>query len=601
MFGNTLRTRVLLAFSALSFTPLLIIGLYTYLLARQAVLEQARDHITSTARARHASIESWLAERRQDIFALAHLPILIQRVEGIDLERDADTRLLEGLLESTRAAGQPYESLTVYDSSWSVLARVRERNHTEEEFLTGSFKTGVENAQDVYFDAAHLHERGQVGSHFGLVIRTDGDKAVGYLVANLNLSKSLTPLMTDRSGLGDSGKAYIIGDDLQVLSEPFPSGERVAFDRQANPVHLECRAEQGRDVRQYRDFFGNMVLGTSMMLPLQGWAVVVEIDSKEVMKWERLLLTRVAVTFLIAIVAIILVSLWLSTVLGRPLASLAAVAHRIISGNTEERLGDMGTREANEVRLAVNRMLDELKNKETEIVRTATLATVGELTSRIAHEMRNPISSIRVNLQTICQASIPDSDCQELAEIAIGQAERLEEMLNEMLQYGKPLQLSPEEITFGELVEKSISSTGGLAEGRGVRIVVKDELGTQKLRVDCEHLTRAITNLLQNAIEATPSGTDVLIRACESEHRDGQFEIAVCDRGPGIPRECRERVFAPFFTTKSRGIGLGLANVKRIVEQHGGAVRADERPEGGAIFSIRLRQSENGGSGCLPS
>ncbi|MCC6487909.1 MAG: HAMP domain-containing histidine kinase, partial [Candidatus Hydrogenedentes bacterium] len=336
---------------------------------------------------------------------------------------------------------------------------------------------------------------------------------------------------------------------------------------------------------------GNQVLGTSMVLPIQGWAVVVEVDSNEVMKWERILLSRVAVTLLIAIVAIVLASLWLSSVLGRPLASLAAVAHRIISGHTEERLGNMGMREADEVRLAVNRMLDELKLKEREIVRTATLATVGELTSRIVHEMRNPISSIRVNLQTICQASMPDSDCQELAEIAISQAERLEEMLNELLHYGKPLELHPEDITFRVLMEKSLSGVNGLAADKEVHIAVKDEIGDQTLRIDTEYFTRAMTNLLQNAVEATPAGKDVVVRAYAPDPPGGEIEIAVRDRGSGIPHEYRERIFAPFFTTKSRGIGLGLANVRRIVEQHGGGVVVDEAPDGGTVFSIRLPQS----------
>jgi len=591
MFGNTLRTRVLLALSALALAPVLIIGFYTYFLAREAVLEQAYDHLTSTVRARHRMIESWLAERRQDISALAHLPILVQRIEGLELNRETDTRLLEGLLESTRAAGQPYESLTVYNNDWSVLARVRDRNHTEEEFLTATFKNGVENADDVYFDAAHLHELNQVGSHFGLAIRTDTNKSVGYLVANLNLSESLTPLLTDRSGLGDTGKSYIVAGDLQILTEPFATKQGIAFQHRANPVHLKCRTQQGQDVRLYRDFLGNQVLGTSMALPVQGWAVVVEIDSKEVMKWESILLSRVAVVLLIAIVAIIVASLWLSNVLGRPLASLAAVAHRIISGHTEERLGSMGMREADEVRLAVNLMLDELKTKEREIVRTATLATVGELTSRIVHEMRNPISSIRMNLQTICQASMPDSDCQELAEIAIGQAERLEEMLNELLHYGKPLELNPEDITFRALLEKSFAGVNGLAAHKHVRIVIKDEIGDRRLRVDSERLTRAIANLLQNAVEATPAGKNVIVRAYKPDRPGGEIEIAVRDCGSGIPHEYRERIFAPFFTTKSRGIGLGLANVRRIVEQHGGGVVVEKVPGGGTVFSIRLPRS----------
>lgn len=575
--------------SALSLIPLVVIGLHGYRIARQAVLDQVRERITSTVRARYAMIDSWLAERHQDINTLAHLPNLVQKIEGSG-NYDVDVRFLEGLLETTRATGQPYESLTVYDRHWSIVAHERDGSHTEDEILSENFRSHVESSKDVYLDIAHLHESNQVGSHFGIAIRTEANEAVGYLVANLNLSESLSPLLMDRSGLGRSGKAYLIANDLEVLTEPFESGQPLAFKCRANPVLLECQTGGGEDVREYVDFFGHTVHGTSMTLPVLEWGVVVEIDRKEVMAWEKSLLIRTLVTLSVLVVAIVLASLWLSNLLGRPLSHLAAVVLRITSGNSDERLGAMGIREANEVGLAFNRMLDELKKKERQIVTTATLAAVGELTSRIAHEIRNPISSIKLNLQTISQSPSQDANCKELAQIAIGQAKRVEDLVGEMLEYAKPLAMTVEDVAFEDLMATSVQDVKRLADEKGVRLVFKDNLVHRKLLVDAEHFSQALANLLKNAFEASPVGSQVEVQAYELKNELWKYAIEVRDHGLGIRSDVRPRLFTPFFTTKPGGTGLGLANVRRIVDLHGGSVVAENGREGGAVFTIKLQR-----------
>lgn len=250
----------------------------------------------------------------------------------------------------------------------------------------------------------------------------------------------------------------------------------------------------------------------------------------------------------------------------------------------------MNLEEAEEVRCAFNRMLDELRNKEEELVQSATLATVGELTSRVVHEMRNPLSSVKMNFQALQRSVEQNTENLELAEIAMSQLVRLESMLNELLQYGRPLKLTKKDVNVeslfhGVVVELRGASLEGQVE---VHFQIQPEVGD--IWVDVEQFTRVLVNLVRNAVEASPKGSQVEIHARSGGLSSGTTLIEVIDRGAGIREEQLEMLFKPFFTTKSEGIGLGLANVKKIIGLHSGQISAENGQTAGAIFTITLPQ-----------
>lgn len=228
---------------------------------------------------------------------------------------------------------------------------------------------------------------------------------------------------------------------------------------------------------------------------------------------------------------------------------------------------------------------------ERALAKTASLAAIGELTSSIAHEMRNPLSSIKMNIKAI-QHKLAEEDAAfaELAEITGQQSLRLETMLNDLLSYGKPLTLDIRPITFSELVEETLIAVAQEKKNKGVVVEINNELGDTPLGVDKELFTRALSNLVLNAIQWSPNDGKVLVTAHFSSlasARD-QVIIQVKDSGPGINEEKIGRLFQPFFTTRQGGTGLGLANVRKIIEYHGGMVAGENHPGGGAIFTILL-------------
>lgn len=588
MIGKSLRSWVLLSLVLITLGPLAITAYQGYHCGRMAATDLMRLHLVSVVEARHATISDRLHRRIAGMERLARLPALLQGLQAWEASQDqATVSSLEDLLASAQLLGESYDSLTIFDGAWHPITRTDGAPHSPEDLTGGDFRSQLAQAEGVYLDDVHRHDGGKAGSHIGCAIRDASGRAAGYLVANLNLTDDLGARLQDRSGLLKTGKAYVVDEELRILTAPFHDGVSHVFRAQGHPAVTELRESHGQRVGRYTDFLGHDVLGAAMPLGLRGWTLVAEIDAVEAMEWPDRLLFRALLMVTVVLCVVILMSVWLSNLLADPLAALAQGAHRVSEGILDDRLGPMKTQEAEEVRRAFNRMLDDLRDKEQQLVRTATLATVGELTSSVVHEMRNPLSSIKMNLQALRGCVAGDEGNEELAAISERQVRRLESMLNELLQYGRPLELMPERVSLRALIDAAVDSVAGFAREHPVTVQLDEGLANCELYVDAEHLARALANLLQNAAESSPAGGGIEIDACPGRDADN-IVIAVRDRGSGIRPEHAARLFKPFFTTRTDGVGLGLANVKKVVELLGGRIEAGNRDGGGAEFRIEL-------------
>jgi signal transduction histidine kinase len=297
------------------------------------------------------------------------------------------------------------------------------------------------------------------------------------------------------------------------------------------------------------------------------------------------------VTGLLTLVVVLLVAWRSSMRLSAPLRRLSATARRITAGSHGERVSGMEGSEAREVGEAFNRMLDELEAYRKRLVHTASLAAVGELSSSIVHEMRNPLASVKINIQAL-ERKAGGGTQGELAEIALEQAERLERMLSELLNYSRPLELDTSGHVLAGLVGEAVEDArGGACAGTNVDIRNRVEAGIM-VHADSEQLRRVLVNLLENACRALEDRAGIVEVTASEQDSPGMVRVSVADNGPGIEPERRERVFRPFHTTRENGTGLGLSNVQKIVEAHGGEISVDESPSGGALFSFTVPSGE---------
>jgi signal transduction histidine kinase len=232
-----------------------------------------------------------------------------------------------------------------------------------------------------------------------------------------------------------------------------------------------------------------------------------------------------------------------------------------------------------------------IENRAT-LERQEKLASLGVLATGIAHEIRNPLTAIKVRLFTLKSSHQPGSSEQEDLEVIRSEIDRLERIVRDFLQFARPsepeLQTMPAEKLLRE-IQNFLQASLALK-----KVELKLELLTDaQIRADLDKLKQVLLNFVQNGADSMPSGGVVTLRLRREEQLlNGRWVnaviIDVADEGGGIPPEVQKRLFDPFFTTKEAGTGLGLPIAARIVEKHGGIIQYETRPNRGTTFSIVL-------------
>ena len=233
----------------------------------------------------------------------------------------------------------------------------------------------------------------------------------------------------------------------------------------------------------------------------------------------------------------------------------------------------------------VSEVKADLEEKHIELLRTEKLATIGEIATRIAHEIRNPLSGIAVALENLKSGNMYGERDGRIQEI-ISEVGRLDNIIKELFQLAKPREVSLVSGDPNELVERVVSLTSPDATLEAIEIEVIPAPGDREIVLDFELMEQVLMNLVLNAIDSIDGpGGKITIRSYSS---GDTFNIEVSDSGSGITQMDMERIFEPFFSTKKTGTGLGLAISKRIIEVHKGKITVESREEKGSRFTLTL-------------
>jgi two-component system sensor histidine kinase PilS (NtrC family) len=240
-----------------------------------------------------------------------------------------------------------------------------------------------------------------------------------------------------------------------------------------------------------------------------------------------------------------------------------------------------------------------IREMEAKLKKSDRLAAIGELSARIAHEVRNPLASISGSVQLIAESHAIPEDDRKLLEIVLRETSRLDRMVNEFLQYARPVPPVKSTFFLKPLIEETVALIRG--DGRFTNVKISyDTPDSLKIFADFSQLKQVLLNLLLNAAEAIAGEGSVVITAHILENRQndmnaspGMVEVSVTDTGEGIAENNMRLMFEPFFTTKSGGSGLGLATVYRIIESHNGAISVESKAGNGSRFRITLPIEEN--------
>ena len=279
----------------------------------------------------------------------------------------------------------------------------------------------------------------------------------------------------------------------------------------------------------------------------------------------------------------LLVSLVVIRRMTRPLGELSGAARRMAEGIYEGEVRAEGhdeiallARTFTQMGRRIKEQIDALKRADSLLIAQERLAAVGQLATGIAHEIRNPLSAIKMNAQILSRKAAPSEADREYWDILIKEINRLDRIVNDTLDYSQPAGLSRTWCDLRRLIE---DSKGIVQQGAGpVRFLEEHAGKLPEIHADEARIKQVLLNLLINACQAMGGERRVGIFT-QAVRRDGRefASVTIADAGEGITAEHLPRIFDPFFSTKAKGIGLGLAISKRIVEEHGGRIEVGSR------------------------
>ncbi|MCJ7600584.1 MAG: ATP-binding protein [Desulfobulbaceae bacterium] len=317
------------------------------------------------------------------------------------------------------------------------------------------------------------------------------------------------------------------------------------------------------------------------------------------------------IVVMVAFIAVVL-SIILWRIVLKPLGSLTIGMQRVSSGDMGQKVNILSNDEIGRAAFTFNSMTDELKvarqrmekwtqsleeevDKKTreikwtqnKLIQAEKLASLGRLTADIAHEIRNPLSALGGFGRRLLK-SVTEEKQKKYAEIIVSEADRLEQVLRDVLTFSREERFHFNKVSVNGIVEKSVNLFRENCQEQSINVEVLYETDLLVL-IDKDQVEQAVNNLISNAIDAMPDGGTLTVTTKKEQANDITYvAVHISDTGKGIPEEKLPLVFEPFFTTKKigPGTGLGLSITRKIVEEHGGFIQAKNRTEKGVTVSM---------------
>ncbi len=371
-------------------------------------------------------------------------------------------------------------------------------------------------------------------------------------------------------------RSYFIGSFQEFRSQI----EYLELEQKINRFYREYaeKIPEGQQAEQFRSEIENLLIDVNQ-IDLAG-----DIFEREIKLYSIFIFVFLILTVLI----IFLISFGLIT---RPLARLQAATKELAKGNLNIYVKESKFSPINDLIVSFNAMTAELIENRNRLLEAEKEVMWREMAQVMAHEIKNPLTPIRLQMQRLEHKYVMASDdfdktFQDGLRIVNEEIENLQTLVNQFRNFAKMPSASFEKYDLKEQLTEIVKPYEAQAE---IRMEVDENL--PEFYGDKMQMKQVFVNLIQNAIQAMNSDRRLTI-GCT--HRQGDFIITVEDHGDGIDEEDLDKIFQPYFTRKKKGTGLGLAIVKRIVQSHEGAIKVESEKGSGTRFTIRISVSENG-------
>lgn len=549
-----LRTRLALGFAVVAAVPLLALTFPARSALSRAVEEALSARLEGASRAAELAVQDAARESdraAQDLAASEPVETLAQAEHDGDADPAQAAHLAESLMQS-----RGIDVLEILDGSGRVLS-------------SGHLPGRVGDRDERALQLAQAAPGGHLGrvevaseSGIGSVLAMLAARAIDvgttrlYVVAGKRLDASFAQHLAQLTG----AEVAITGEGVQVA--------------QSSPALASARVRE-RDLPLHGDTPGAPSGNIRLQLSAEGLYAA-----------EGELFGSVATLAILALAVAALLGWGLALRVTRPVDALAVGAQALARGDLTHRVDVQASGEVGELVRTFNAMATDLQSATERAAMAERVAAWQEVARRLAHEIKNPLTPIRMSMETLQQAHAKKrADFEEIfsesSKAILEEVDRLKRIIDEFSRFARLPRPQLEKNDLNELVAQVLALYAG-----STMQLTREAGDIPRVSADRDQLTQVLVNLLTNAEQAMHGAGACTVRT--SQLPSGEVALEVSDSGPGIPESERSKIFEPYFTTKEGGSGLGLAIVQRIVAEHGGRIEVVPSESGGACFRIVL-------------
>jgi signal transduction histidine kinase len=415
----------------------------------------------------------------------------------------------------------------------------------------------------------------------------------GWLAGQISLEEMWR--MVDQIRIGEHGYALVVAPGGELIAHGDPDKKALVAQTRNMSGHPLVAAARAADAttpvaQEYVDDNGRRELGVAARIPELGWTVIVAQPANEAYAAAAVLQRQLVIAISLALVAMITVGYLFGRTFINPILALKAGTHDIAAGQLDARVHIRRADELGELGDAFNTMADRLAKLQEEVKRQERQAMFGRVAAGLVHDLSHPIQNIGNSTRLLLRDDV-DADSREMFRRTIErELATLKRFMEDLRHVVKPKPIERFAMDVNASIAEMIESMRDEGERNGITVEAQLTPGELVIEGDRFALGRVYRNLITNAIQATEAGGRVTVATARVGNH---VEISVTDTGTGIPADRLSAIFDDFVTTKRRGLGLGLAISKRIVEQLDGTITVESEVGRGTAFTLRFPVRED--------
>ncbi len=577
------------------FGLVLLVGLSLLLTGSVLIYLASRSHLQQLAAVQRERSRAMAGDINASMDDLQRKLGYLAEVRGLsDLSPDIQHDLLEGLTRQNQA----FESVAIFDRDGRPVSTASSHGPA----IPGDPSDSLLFSRAFEQREAFVSSVGQDPAtqlpvvNMAVLVRNRQDEVDGALLAKVN--PAFLWSIVSQAAVGETGYAFVVDEHGFIIARTGDSADTFAWENISDRSFMKELTSSAVDpLVAYQGLRGVEVLGAIAPIPSVCWHMVVELPTAEAFAPIRNMVVVMGGALLISIVAAGGLGIGFSRQVVGPLRRLTAAAAEISAGNLNAEVDIVSRNELGTLATSFDEMTarlrdlvggleqrtEELQDAQEELVRQEKLAVLGQMAGGIGHELRNPLSVIAGVVDLLQQAHADgDETTLQYLEMISAEVRNSDQIISDLLGFARTRPPARVDTLISELVSSAMER---FPPPENVRVTTGIPAHLPAVYVDRQHLALVLHNLISNAYQAMPEGGRLDI---SSRLEAGQVALSVTDSGCGISPGDRERIFEPLFTTKDRGIGLGLAISRGLVEANGGSIEVESASGDGSIFTITL-------------